>query len=559
MRPDLVERPIFRSVGNPVILAVDDDPLVLAAVQRDLRTRYSSDYQVVGASSGRQALEILNELTVAGDPAALLVVDQRMPEMTGVEFLEAARRLDPLTRRVILTAYADTEAAISAINRAGVSLYIQKPWDPPEEKLFPLLDDELEFWRGTYRPTFSGIRVIGDRWQASTHRIKELLARNQVPYQAVDASGPEGQLLLDAVGVSSAQLPVVLLEGGARLIQPSLGELAEAVNLHTKPQLETYDLLIVGAGPAGLAAAVYGASEGLKVVVVDGEGPGGQASQSSKIENYLGFPAGLSGADLTRRAVAQASRFMAEMLIPVEATALERLDPFRVVRFGNGSGANCKAVLIATGVSYRMLPAAGADRFAGAGVYYGASGVEASEYANQVVAVIGGGNSAGQAALYLSATASSVQIVVRSADLSASMSSYLVERILATPNIEIVGQTNVIAVGGDQHVESMELDGPEGRRSVPVAALFVYIGQAPRTDWLGDAVQRDAQGFVLTGNDCTRSATWTLGRLPLPLETNLPGVFAAGDVRAGSTKRVASAAGEGAMAVRMIHEHLASL
>ena len=546
-------------MGNPVILAVDDDSLVLAAVLRDLRGHYSANYQVLGASSGKQALETLNELTAEGDQAALLVVDQRMPEMTGVELLEAARRLDPLARRVILTAYADTEAAINAINRAGASLYIQKPWDPPEEKLFPLLDDELESWRFTYRPTFSGVRVVGDRWSATTHRIKELLARNQVPYQAIDAGGPEGQMLLDAVGVSNAQLPVVLLEGGVKLIQPSLGDVAAAVNLHTRPQLETYDLLIIGAGPAGLAAAVYGGSEGLKVAVVDSEGPGGQAGQSAKIENYLGFPAGLSGADLTRRAVAQAIRFTAEMLIPVEAIGLERLDPFRIVRFGDGSAANCKALLVATGVSYRMLPAEGADRFAGAGVYYGASGVEAADYANQDVAVIGGGNSAGQAALFLSATASFVRVIVRSPDLSATMSSYLIERILATPNIELIGQTSVKAVAGDQHVEAIDVDGPDGGRTMPVAALFVYIGQAPRTDWLGDAVQRDEQGFVLTGSECTPGALWTVGRAPLALETNLPGVFAAGDVRAGSTKRVASAAGEGAMAVRMVHEHLASL
>jgi thioredoxin reductase (NADPH) len=546
-------------MGNPVILAVDDDPLVLAAVLRDLRGHYSADYQVLGASSGKEALETLSELTASGDQAALLVADQRMPEMTGVELLEAARRLDPLARRVILTAYADTEAAINAINRAGASLYIQKPWDPPEEKLFPLLDDELESWRSTYRPQFTGIRVVGDKWSATTHRIKELLARNQIPYQAIDAGGPEGQMLLDAVGVSTAQLPVVVLDGGAKLIQPSLVDLAAALKLHTRPQLETYDLLIVGAGPAGLAAAVYGGSEGLKVAVVDSEGPGGQASQSAKIENYLGFPAGLSGADLARRAVAQATRFTAEMLIPVEATGLERLDPFRIVRFGDGSAANCKAVLIATGVSYRMLPAEGADRFAGGGVYYGASGVEAADYANQDVAVIGGGNSAGQAALFLAATASRVRVIIRGPDLWATMSSYLVERILATPNIELVPQTSVSVVAGEHHVEAIEVDGPEGRQTMPMAALFVYIGQAPRTDWLGDMVQRDEQGFVLTGSECTPGALWTVGRPPLALETNLPGVFAAGDVRAGSTKRVASAAGEGAMAVRMVHEHLASL
>jgi thioredoxin reductase (NADPH) len=547
------------NMGKPVILAVDDDPEVLASVQRDLRAKYSSDYRIVGVSSGREALETLNELTASGDQAAMLVVDQRMPEMTGVEFLEAARRLAPLTRRVLLTAYADTEAAINAINRAGVSFYILKPWTPPEEKLYPILDDELMSWRSTYRPGFGGVRVIGDRWSASTHRIKELLARNQVPYSAIDAGGAEGQLLLEAIGVPAGSLPVVLLEGGEKLVQPTLGELASAVHLHTRPQLETYDLVIVGAGPAGLAAAVYGASEGLKVVVVDGEGPGGQASQSAKIENYLGFPAGLSGADLTRRAVAQATRFSAEMLIPVEAVALERHDPFRVVRFGDGTGANCKAVLIATGVSYRMLPAQGADRFAGAGVYYGASGVEATEYADQDVAVVGGGNSAGQAALYLAATASAVRIIIRGPDLTESMSAYLVDRIAATPNIEVVGKAEVLEVEGDAHVTAIEIEGPGGRRSIPIAAVFVYIGQAPRTEWLGDQVQRDDHGFVLTGNECTPGAAWTLGRQPLLLETSLPGVFAAGDVRAGSIKRVASAAGEGAMAVRMIHEHLASL
>ena len=546
-------------MGKPVILAVDDDPEVLASVQRDLREKYAADYRIVGVSSGRQALETLNELMATGDQAALLVVDQRMPEMTGVEFLEAARRLAPLTRRVLLTAYADTEAAIDAINRAGVSFYILKPWNPPEEKLYPVLDDELFSWQSTYRPGFGGIRVIGDRWSAATHRIKELLARNQVPYSAIDAGGTEGQMMLEAIGVPPGQLPVIILEGGEKLIQPSLADLAEAVNLHTRPQLETYDLVIVGAGPAGLAAAVYGASEGLKVVVIDSEGPGGQASQSARIENYLGFPAGLSGADLTSRAVAQASRFKAEMLIPVEAIALERNDPFRVIRCADGTSANAKSLLVATGVSYRMLPAEGADRFAGAGVYYGASGVEATEYADQDVAVIGGGNSAGQAALFLAGRASSVRIIVRGAGLAATMSAYLVDRIASTPNIEVVGESSVVAVQGGQHVESIDVEGPSGLSSMPMAAAFVYIGQAPRTDWLGDQVQRDDHGFVLTGNECTPGVAWSLGRQPLPLETSLPGVFAAGDVRAGSTKRVASAAGEGAMAVRMIHEHLASL
>jgi thioredoxin reductase (NADPH) len=546
-------------VPKPVILAVDDDGLVLAAVQRDLRTHYDGEYEVLGAESGRVALEILNDLTVSGVAVALLVVDQRMPEMTGVQFLEAARRLDPLSRRVLLTAYADTEAAIAAINQAGAGHYILKPWDPPEMHLYPPLDDELETWRSEFRPVFSGVRVVGERWAPATHRIKEFLARNQIPYHAVDVEGPEGQLLLQSLGIELSRLPVVLLEDGSRLLQPSPKELAEAVKLHTRPQLDTYDLLIVGAGPAGLAAAVYGASEGLKVLVVDLEAPGGQAAASARIENYLGFPLGISGADLTHRAVMQASRFLAEILVSVEALALRRSDPFRLVDFGDGTVANCKAVLIATGVSYRRLPAEGAERFEGAGIYYGASPAEANEYAGEDLAVIGSGNSAGQAALYLAGSARSVTMIVRHETLAVSMSAYLIDRLAAIPNISLLFQTEVAKVNGTNKLEELELEGPEGRKTLQVSAGFVYIGQAPRTDWLGDVVQRDPQGFILTGTDCGPSPEWNVARARLPLETNVPGVFAAGDVRAGSTKRVASAAGEGAMAVSMIHGHLASL
>jgi thioredoxin reductase (NADPH) len=546
-------------VGKPVILAVDDDPLVLAAVQRDLRTHYANEFVIAGAGSGREALGLLNEFTIGTDPVALLVVDQRMPEMTGVEFLEAARSLDPSTRRVLLTAYADTEAAIAAINQAGVSHYIMKPWEPPEEKLFPLLDDELDTWRAGYRPIFSGVRILGDRFAPATHRLKDFLARNQIPYQAIHAGERDGQMLVEAVGVSFSDLPVVLLEDGSRLIQPSLTELADAVKLPTRPQLDTYDLVIVGAGPAGLAAAVYAASEGLRVLVVDLAAPGGQAGQSAKIENYLGFPSGISGADLTRRAVTQAVRFKAETLVPVEVVGLERADPFRVVRFADETAANCKAVLIATGVSYRMLSVEGAEQFAGAGIYYGAAQVDAREYEGDDVAVVGGGNSAGQAALFLAGTARWVWMIVRGESLDESMSAYLVERVAATENIEVNYKAHIVAALGSNHLESLEVEDPAGRRTMPVAAAFVFIGQAPKTDWLGEVVQRDSRGFVLTGTDCAPSPAWNIARLPLPLETSVPGVFAAGDVRAGSTKRVASATGEGAMAVSMIHEHLESL
>jgi thioredoxin reductase (NADPH) len=546
-------------VGKPVILAVDDDPLVLAAVQRDLRDHYTPDYLILGASSGREALAVLDELAARGDATALLVVDQRMPEMTGVEFLEAARRLDEGTRRVLLTAYADTEAAIAAINRAGVSHYILKPWDPPSERLYPILDDLLDEWLASYRPVFSGIRILGDRFSAATHEIKAFLAANQVPYQSIDAGGPEGQVLLESLDVAAADLPVILLENGERLLNPTIAAVAEAVNLHTRPTAQAYDLVIVGAGPAGLAAAVYAASEGLHVLALERAAPGGQAGSSARIENYLGFPAGLSGADLTRRAVAQAVRFNAEMLVPAEATELVRNDPYRIVRFAGGEEASCKAVLIATGVSYRMLPAEGADRLAGRGVYYGASPVEATEYRGQDVAVIGAGNSAGQAALYLAATSASVRLIARGPSIAQTMSAYLVERIEVTPNIVVEVNTDVVAVEGEERMEAMILQREGERWPQKTDAAFVFIGQAPRTDWLGEAVQRDPQGFILTGTECTPGADWSEPRPPMPLETSVPGVFAAGDVRAGSIKRIASAAGEGAMAIRLVHQHLETL
>ena len=542
----------------PIILAVDDDPLVLAAVVRDLEAKYYEDYQIVGASSGAEGLSILNELTARGSPTALLLVDQRMPEMTGVEFLEAARRLDESARRVLLTAYADTEAAIAAVNIAGASHYLLKPWEPPSERLYPALDDDLATWRAGYRPGFSGIRVLGDRFASSTHELKDFLARNQIPYQAIDAGGPEGNALLAAVGVEAADLPVVLFEDRPPLVNPSLEVLAQAVQLRTRPELETYDLVIVGAGPAGLAAAVYAASEGLEVIAVERQAAGGQAGQSSRIENYLGFPAGLTGAELTRRAVAQAARFHAEMVIPVEAISITRNDPFRVITFADGTQANARSVIIATGVSYRTLPADGADKFAGRGIYYGASPLEALEHKGEVVAVVGSGNSAGQAAIYLAGYAEKVIMIIRGESLAGSMSSYLVDRLEAE-KIEVLTQSTVRSVIGEDHIDAIELTGPDGMLTVPISAAFVFIGQAPRTDWLAGQLQRDDLGFILTGRDCQPDPSWSADRNPFLLETSLAGVFAAGDVRAGSIKRIASAAGEGAMAVSLVHQHLAKL
>ena len=542
----------------PVILVVDDDPLVVAAVVRDLEARYQADYQIVGAGSGAEGLAVLNELSARGSPTALLIADQRMPEMTGVQFLEAARRLDESARRVLLTAYADTEAAIAAVNLAGASHYLLKPWEPPEIRLYPALDDDLSTWRAGYRPGFSGIRVLGDRFASATHDLKDFLARNQIPYQAIDAGGPEGGALLAAIGVDAADLPVVLFEDREPLVSPTLEALAQAVALRTRPELDTYDLVIVGAGPAGLAAAVYAASEGLDVIAVERQAAGGQAGESSRIENYLGFPAGLTGAELTRRAVAQAARFEAEMVIPVEVVSITRNDPFRVVTFADGTQANARSVIVATGVSYRTLPADGADKFAGRGIFYGASPVEALEHKGETVAVIGSGNSAGQAAIYLAGYADKVVIVIRGESLAGSMSSYLIDRIEAS-NIDVVTRATVQEVNGEQRVESLALAGPDGTRTLPISAAFVFIGQAPRTDWLAGQIQRDEQGFILTGRECQPEPGWSADRNPFLLETSLAGVFAAGDVRAGSIKRIASAAGEGAMAVSLVHQHLAKL
>ncbi len=547
-------------MAKPTILTVDDDPQVLRAVERDLRDHYAADYRVVAAESGDEALDLLRELRLRNDDVALIVSDQRMPGMTGVELLEEAIELHPRAKRTLLTAYADTDVAIRAINSTRLDHYITKPWDPPEERLYPVLDDLLEDWLAEYRPPFTGLRVVAGRWSKDAHELKAFLARNQVPYEFVDATTDEGRELTTLAGTGAAELPLVLLPDGERLEAPSAADLAEHIGLRTQAQAPFYDLVIVGGGPAGLAAAVYGASEGLETLLVEREAPGGQAGQSSKIENYLGFPAGVSGAQLARRAVTQARRFGAELLVPQEAVGVTRKDPYHVVRLADGSEVNCHALLIATGVSYRKLPLAGAEEVLGAGLYYGASTIEANTHRDQRVFVVGGGNSAGQAAMYLSGFAEQVTVVVRGGSLTESMSKYLIDEIETADNVDVrYGQEIVELEREDRRLVGVTIEHREDgeREEVPAGAVFVFIGQAPRTEWVSDVVERDEKGFIMSGGDCVETAAWTLDRPRMPLESSVPGIFVAGDVRHGSVKRVASSTGEGAMAVRFVHQHLA--
>lgn len=562
----LVERDEQAVVGNlqtPVILAVDDEPAVLSAVARDLRREYGKHYRVLKADSGTTALESLRQLRLRNEPAALFVVDQRMPGMSGVEFLQEAIEIFPDAKRVLLTAYADTEAAIRAINEVGLDHYLMKPWDPPEEHLYPVLTDLLDDWQASFAPPFEGIRVIGHQWSAQSHQIKDFLSRNLVPYQWLDVQiDEEARRLLELAGSDGSELPMVLFPGGASLARPTNEQIARRVGLKTRPGLPFYDLIIVGAGPSGLAAAVYGASEGLSTLLIESEAPGGQAGTSSRIENYLGFPSGLSGGDLTRRAVAQASRFGAEILTPLVATGIRVEDPYRFITLSDGSEISCHALLVATGVSYRKLSAPGVERLTGAGVYYGAAITEALACQDKDVIVVGAGNSAGQAAMYLSRYASSVTLLVRGGSLTRSMSHYLVSQIESHERITALTRSTVVEVRGAYSLEEVVItDATTGEmRTVPAFALFIFIGAKPHTEWVAGVVERDAAGFILTGPSLVqggrRPRGWHLNRDPFLLETSVPGIFAAGDVRQRSVKRIASAVGEGSMAVQFVHQYL---
>ncbi|WP_329104062.1 FAD-dependent oxidoreductase [Streptomyces sp. NBC_01439] len=546
---------------KPVILAVDDDPQVLRAVRRDLRSAYGDRYRVLGASSAADALKILDSLDERGHDPALFLVDQRMPDVTGVEFLLEAVSRFPDARRVLLTAYAETDAAITAINRVRLDYYLLKPWDPPHERLFPVLDDLLSDWLATYRPAYDGIIVAGHLVSPGTHAVRDFFTRNGQPFRFLNVERDPEALTLIAAQPDGA-LPLVRFPDGSVLSAPTDTQLAQRLGLATTASRPHYECVIVGAGPAGLAAGVYSASEGLSTLMLDSRAPGGQAGTSSLIENYLGFPSGLSGGDLTRRATIQASRFGAEILHPVEVVSLTRDDPAKILTLADGTEISAETVLLATGVSYNRLEAPGADRFEGAGLYYGAATTESSACISQHVFIVGGANSAGQAAVHFAKYAARVTILVRAASLDASMSRYLIDEIDRTPNIEVKVRTTVVRLDGEEHLERLTLhDADTGEDTeVPARFMFTFIGARPHTDWLAGVVERDEYGFVLTGSDLISNggelpAEWSLERAPYPLETSVPGVFAAGDVRAHSVKRVASGVGEGAMAVSLIHRY----
>jgi len=553
-------------MAKPVIWTVDDDPDVLRAVERDLRRQYGNRYRVMAADSGANALDSVKQLKLRNDAVALFLVDQRMPRMSGVEFLEAALEFYPEAKRALLTAYADTDAAIRAINSVQIDHYLMKPWDPPEERLYGVVDDLLDDWQASFRPPFEGIRIVGHRWSSHFTQIRDFLARNSIPYQVLDVETEEtaGQLM-ERCGANCKQLPLLVFADGSHLSDPSSATVAEKLGLKTKAELPFYDLVIVGGGPAGLAAAVYGAADGLRTLLIEREAPGGQAGRSSRIENYLGFPSGLSGFDLGRRAVAQARRLGVEMLAPQEVTSVRVDGSSRFVTLANGSEIGCRALLIATGIAYRKVDVPGVEELNGAGVYYYAPMTEALSYKNEDVYIVGAANSAGQAAMYFSKHARSVTMLVRGESLSAGMSQYLEDQLTATKNIVVKLNTCVVDVKGNGRCESITLMNTKtgARETAAASALFFYVGAIPYTDWLNGVVERDAKGFIVSGTHLLREGKrpsgWTPDRDPFMLETSVPGIFVAGDVRHASTKGVTSGVGEGAMAVKFIHQYLSTV
>ncbi len=548
-------------MAKPVILAVDDDVSVLEMVVQDLRRQYGANYRIQRAASGQAALDICDQLKKRGDVVALFVSDQRMPGMSGVEFLGKAMVYFPDAKRALLTAYADTEAAIQAINTAKINYYLTKPWDPPEERLYPVLNDLLETWREDYKPPFEGLRVLGPRYNLQDYQVREFLSRNRVPYVWLDPEqSAEGVDLLARFKLDDHKLPVVLFGDGSYLVQPGQMELASKIGLRTQATKEFYDLIIVGAGPAGLAAGVYGASEGLRTLIIEDDAPGGQAGSSSRIENYLGFPDGVSGQLLAERAAIQARRLGAELLTQ-KATGLRTENNYHIVQLADGREVSTHACLIAVGVNYRRLSTPGVDRLTGAGVYYGAAMTEAKACADESVYIVGGANSAGQAAMFFSKYAKKVTMLVRGESLKASMSKYLIDQIAATSNVEVRTYCQVVEALGESHLECLRLCFPQGQETVAASGLFIFIGAAPNTDWLPSTVMRDANGFILSGSDLKVDGKlakgWTQDRAPYLLETSVPGIFVAGDVRHGSVKRVASSVGEGSISVQFIHQYLA--
>lgn len=551
-------------MSKPVLLTVDDDPQVLNAVERDLRRHYRSEYRVIKANAGLEALDVVRQLSQRGDPLALFLVDQRMPGMTGIEFLAQALQFYPLARKVLLTAYADTQAAIESINEIGLDYYLMKPWDPPEQNLYPVLDDLLSAWWQEAPPPYDGIRVAGTLWSPKSHDVKDFLARNRIPYHWLDIEqDAQAAALVEAALVGQAhRLPVVFFPDGSLLVEPDFKTLADKVGLHTQATDPFYDLIIIGAGPAGLGAAVYGASEGLKTLMIDKEATGGQAGTSSRIENYLGFPKGLSGAELAQRATTQATRLGAEILTAQEAVKVRVEDPYRYVLLKDGSELGCRSLILAGGVTVRRLEAPGVERLTGAGVYYGAALTEAAYYRGQAVFVVGGANSAGQAAMFFSRYASQVTMLVRGPGLQESMSQYLIDQIQATSNIVLRTYCEVVEVHGADRLEAISLRDTESGalEKIPAAALFIFIGAVPHSGLVEGLVERNRAGFVLTGadllHDGKKPVGWKLSRDPFLLETSVPGIFAAGDIRQGAVRRVASAVGEGAIAVSLVHQYL---